>query len=138
MTRGSQPASCTAIGCSSGQLCAIVKDCRVSRIAAWLAIISETTSAAPDCLTMRRNGRSVTPDIGARITASSTLTEPRQMLTDCSILLNAHNLGRYSTANFVALQHRMDRAAASPISFCFGLNADQHNMSSGRKPGTTL
>ena len=81
MTAGSQPASCTAIGCSSGQVCAIVSDCRVSRIVAWLAIISDTTSAAPSRLTMRRNGRSVTPDIGARITGSSIETEPRQMLT---------------------------------------------------------
>ena len=84
MTRGSQPASCTAIGCSSGQLCAIVSDCRVSRIAASLAIISDTTSAAPCPLTIRRNGRSVTPDIGARMTGSASVMEPREMPTDYS------------------------------------------------------
>ena len=85
MTRGSQPASCTAIGCSSGLLFAINSDCRVSRMAASLAIISETTRAAPWCFTMRRNGRSVTPDIGARITGSSSLTWPRSMLTAYSV-----------------------------------------------------
>ena len=84
MTRGSQPASCTAIGCSSAQLLAIVIDWRVSRIIASLAIISETTSPAPSRLTRRRNGRSLTPDIGARMTGSSRLTEPIEMLIDCA------------------------------------------------------
>ena len=71
MTSGSQPANCTAIGNSSAQAWASLIDCRVSRIMAWLAIISETTSPAPRRLTRRRNGRSVTPDMGARITGSA-------------------------------------------------------------------
>ena len=56
ITDGSQPASWTAMGNSSAQLVDIFKDCRVSRMAAWLAIISETTRAAPSRLTRRRNG----------------------------------------------------------------------------------
>ena len=93
MICGSQPASWTAIGCSSAQLCAIASDWRVSRIAAWLAIISETTKAAPCRLTMRRNGRSVTPDIGARMTGSSRVIEPRQMLTGkCSWIVQPNDL----------------------------------------------
>src|SRR5260221_322262 len=50
-TAGSQPASCTAIGCSSAQFAAIAIDWRVWRIIASLAIISETTSPAPNDLT---------------------------------------------------------------------------------------
>ena len=69
MTVGSQPANCTAIGCSSAQLVAIF----IVRLFAWiiarLAIISEITSEAPYPLTNRRYGMSDTPDIGA----SSTL-----------------------------------------------------------------
>ena len=38
------------------------------------AIISETTSPAPCCLARRRNGRSVTPDMGARMTGRSSRT----------------------------------------------------------------
>src|SRR5258708_8944375 len=79
--------------------------CRVSRMAAWLAIISDTTSDAPRRFTMRRNGRSVTPDIGARITGSSIATEPRLMLIVYSKTGFAQNLGRYSNANVVAVQH---------------------------------
>ena len=40
------------------------------------AIISETTMPAPSCLASRRNGRSVTPDIGARMTGMSIRTPP--------------------------------------------------------------
>ena len=79
MTSGSQPASCTASGPSSGSLEAIFSVCRVARIMAWLAIISETTRPAPQALTTRRNGLSVTPDMGARITGSSRVTGPREM-----------------------------------------------------------
>src|SRR5579885_1379268 len=80
MTSGSQPASCTAMGCSSGQFSAIFIDWREARIIAWLAIISDTTSPAPCFLTSRRNGRSVIPDIGARTTGSSRRTGPIEML----------------------------------------------------------
>ena len=44
---------------------------------------------APCRLTMRRNGRSLTPDIGARMTGSASAIEPRRMLTICSIFTNA-------------------------------------------------
>src|SRR5712671_5727636 len=94
MTRGSQPASCTAIGCSSEQLFAIVIDWRVSRTSASLAIISETTRPAPSRFTRRRNGRSLTPDIGARITGSSSVTEPIEMPIDYADLRLAFRLGR--------------------------------------------
>src|SRR5437899_12765663 len=94
MMRGSQPASCTAIGCSSAQLRAIVIDWRVSRIIASLAIISETTRPAPSRFTRRRNGRSLTPDIGARITGSSRVIEPIKMPIDYADILLAYSLGR--------------------------------------------
>src|SRR5437762_1016105 len=55
---------------------------------------------------MRRNGRSVTPDIGARMTGSSSVSASRQMLKICSIQQSAENLGSYSNAKIVALQHR--------------------------------
>ncbi len=76
MTLGSQPASCTDIGASSAQLVIIFMVWRVWRIIASLAIISDTTSPAPSCFTRRRNGMSVTPDMGARITGSSILMGP--------------------------------------------------------------
>ena len=47
---------------------------------AALAIISETTSPAPLRLTRRRKGRSVTPDMGARMTGSSSRIGPMEML----------------------------------------------------------
>ena len=40
------------------------------------AIISETTRPAPPRFTIWRNGMSVTPDIGARMTGSSIRTGP--------------------------------------------------------------
>jgi len=80
MTCGSQPASCTDIGNSSAQLVDIFIDCRVWRIIASLAIISETTSPAPSRFTRRRNGISVTPDIGARMTGSLRVIGPIWML----------------------------------------------------------
>ena len=76
ITSGSQPASWTDIGNSSGSVCAMRRVCRFSRIIAWLAIISDTTRPHPDFLTSRRNGRSVTPDMGARITGSARVMEP--------------------------------------------------------------
>ncbi len=80
MTSGSQPASCTAIGNSSGVFLAIRRVWRFSRIIAWLAIISDTTSPAPDFFTKRRNGISVTPDIGARMTLLASSIGPTLML----------------------------------------------------------
>src|SRR5882757_6286802 len=85
----------------------MVSACRVSRMAAWLAIISDTTSDAPRRFTMRRNGRSVTPDIGARITGSSISTEPRLMLIVYSKTGFAHYLSGHFNANVVAVQHSL-------------------------------
>jgi hypothetical protein len=42
---------------------------------AWLAIISDTTRPAPLRFTSRRNGISVTPDMGARMTGSTKLND---------------------------------------------------------------
>ncbi len=92
ITCGSQPASWTAIGASSGTFSAMRSDWRFCRIIASLAIISETTSPAPLRFTRRRNGRSVTPDIGARITGSSSFTGPIWMLTFSSLVWLAQNL----------------------------------------------
>ena len=80
ITSGSQPASWTAMGSSSGELSAMSSDFRDSRMRAWLAIISETTSPAPLRLTRRRKGKSVTPDMGARMTGSSSWMGPMDML----------------------------------------------------------
>ncbi len=41
-----------------------------------LAVISETTRPAPSRATRRRNGASVTPDIGARITRFGKVRAP--------------------------------------------------------------
>ena len=49
-------------------------------IMAWLAIISDTTSPAPHFLTIRRKGRSLTPDMGASTTGSSIRTGPTAMV----------------------------------------------------------
>ena len=80
ITSGSQPASWTAMGNSSGSVRAMSRDWRDSRIMAWLAIISDTTSPAPARFTSRRKGRSVTPDMGARMTGSAIRMGPMQML----------------------------------------------------------
>ena len=50
-----------------------------SRTIAQEAIISDTTSPAPRRRARRRYGRSVTPDIGARITGRSITTPPRSI-----------------------------------------------------------
>src|SRR5690348_737344 len=76
ITCGSQPASCIETGSSLGSHIAFCSDCRVSRIIAWLAIISVTVSPAPKRFTARRNGRSVTAVIGARMTGDATSTGP--------------------------------------------------------------
>ena len=47
---------------------------RLARTIAQEAIISDTTSPVPSSRARRRNGRSVTPDIGARMTGVSIRT----------------------------------------------------------------
>ena len=66
MTSGSQPASWTDIGNSSGVVLAMSSVLRFSRTIAAEAIISETTSPAPWASARRRMGASVMPAIGAR------------------------------------------------------------------------
>ena len=53
---------------------------RFSRIIAQEAIISETTMPAPVPWPARRNGRSVTPDIGARMTGVAMRTPPPRLM----------------------------------------------------------
>ena len=76
MTSGSQPASWTDIGNSSGEFLAISSVLRFSRTIAAEAIISDTTRPAPSRFTIWRKGMSVTPDMGARMTGSSMRTGP--------------------------------------------------------------
>jgi hypothetical protein len=76
ISTGEQPASCIDTGSSIGSQAAFCSDWRVSRIAAWLAIISVTVRPVPKRLTIRRNGMSVTPVIGARMTGDSMRTGP--------------------------------------------------------------
>ena len=72
---GSQPASWTAFG-PSALTWAMRKVAAFSRTIAQDAIISDTTSPAPRLRASLRNGRSVTPDIGARMTGQSSVREP--------------------------------------------------------------
>ncbi len=67
---GSHPASCTAFGPPPPHTSAMRSVLRFSRTIAQDAIISDTTMAPPCSRTSRRNGRSVTPDIGASTTGS--------------------------------------------------------------------
>ena len=76
ITSGSQPASWMASGCSSSPLIDMRSVLRAARIIALPAIISETTRPTPQRLTRRRNGKSVTPAMGARITGSLRRREP--------------------------------------------------------------
>ena len=76
MLWGSQPTSCIDTGSSIGSHAAFWTDWRVSRMAASLAIISVTLRPEPYFRTSLRNGRSVTPVIGARITGVSMTTLP--------------------------------------------------------------
>ena len=76
ITPGSQPASCTDIGNASARFIDRLRVFLFCLIIASLAIISDTTSPAPNFLTRRRKGKSVTPDIGARITGDNNLTGP--------------------------------------------------------------
>ncbi len=78
------------MGNSSGLFAAMVIDWRDWRIIASLAIISEITSPAPKRLTRRRNGRSDTPDIGAKMTGSSSGMDPITMLIKCASVSCAH------------------------------------------------
>jgi hypothetical protein len=56
---------------------------RFSRTIAQDAIISETTSGAPNPFAKARNGKSVTPDNGAKITgdAKTTARDPLPIVT---------------------------------------------------------
>ena len=76
MRSGSQPANCMETGSSHGCQAAFWMLCRVSRIIASDAIISVTVKPAPNRLTSVRNGMSVTPVIGARITGTSMRLGP--------------------------------------------------------------
>ena len=76
ISRGEQPASCSDTGSSTGSHAAFCSDCRVSRIIAGEVIISVTLSPEPKRRTSLRNGRSVTPVIGARITGQSIRSGP--------------------------------------------------------------
>jgi hypothetical protein len=70
---GSHPASWIAFGPSPSTL-AIRRVAWFSRTIAQDAIISDTTMPVPRRLARRRNGRSVTPDIGASTTGVSIVT----------------------------------------------------------------
>ena len=67
---------------------------------------AETTSPAPLRFTRRRNGRSVTPDIGARITGSSSFTGPIWMLTFSSLVWLAQKLSRVIGRRFDAAKQK--------------------------------
>src|SRR5579863_9588793 len=76
ISRGSQPANCSETGSSTASQADFWSDWRVSRIIAGLAIISVTFNPEPKPRTSLRNGMSVTPVIGARITGQATTTGP--------------------------------------------------------------
>src|SRR6266478_5855068 len=78
---------------------------------ASLAIISETTSPAPRRFTSRRKGRSLTPDIGARMTGSSNVTEPTEMPMEYANTLSAYGLGINFRPFHFAAQHRCPAVA---------------------------
>jgi hypothetical protein len=73
---GPQPASCIDTGSSDMCQAAFCSDWRVSRIIAWLAIISVTFRPDPKRRTSVRNGMSVTPVIGASTTGHSISSGP--------------------------------------------------------------
>src|SRR5688572_5470795 len=114
MTSGSHPASWTAMGYSSGEFSAMRMVWRDSRIIAWLAIISETTSPAPSRFTRRRNGMSETPDMGARKTGSSIRTGPTVMAIFCAIGVVARSCPIYRQRRGIAssaqdqVRHQLD------------------------------
>ena len=77
MICGSQPASCTDSGTSlTVSMRSLRISLRTSRRMAALATISVTTRPPPARRTARRNGMSVTPDIGARMAACGTVIPP--------------------------------------------------------------
>ena len=82
MAAGSQPASWTALGPSS-LTSAMRKVAAFSRTIAQDAIISETTRPAPRLRASLRKGRSVTPDIGARMTGEESVRAP--ILIGCTV-----------------------------------------------------
>ena len=67
----SQPASCTTCG-PMPVASQRSRDIGRPLTRSSLAVISDTTSPAPSCAASRRNGASVTPDIGARRTRLAT------------------------------------------------------------------
>ena len=73
---GPHPANCIETGSSDMCHAAFCSDWRVSRIMAWLAIISVTLRPEPKRRTSVRNGMSVTPVIGARTTGHSISSGP--------------------------------------------------------------
>jgi len=88
ITRGSQPASWTAIGCSSGQLAPSSRIARRAdrRLARDHLGDDERGAVLFDDAAERQIGH---PDIGARMTGSASATEPREMPTIYSIQRNA-------------------------------------------------
>ena len=73
MAAGSHPASWMALGPAPSTL-AMRSVAWFSRTIAHDAIISETTMPVPSRFASRRNGRSVTPDMGASTTGVSRVT----------------------------------------------------------------
>ena len=61
---------------------------RAARTMALLAIISDTTQSMPKERTNRRNGRSVTPAIGANTTGVPNSSEPIRILVSFGGLPN--------------------------------------------------
>ncbi len=76
MISGSVPASCTADGPASPAMRDRRSDWRDRRTISRLATISEKTSPAPYWRARRRNGWSLTPDMGARKTRFAVFTPP--------------------------------------------------------------
>ena len=83
---------------------------------AFEAIISDTTRPTPQPLTRRRNGMSVTPDIGARITGLSRLTVPIMGDMGLRLCLVAYLIGN-STANTMFYVGNLLKSPASGLYF---------------------
>jgi hypothetical protein len=65
---------------------------RFSRTMAQEAIISETTSPAPRDFARARNGRSVTPERGAKITGLGSVTALRPLLNVIGLIKGGETL----------------------------------------------
>ena len=91
--RASQPANCTTCVRRPRPSTRSRASGRPSASAA-LAVISETTKPAPRSAARRRNGASVTPDIGAKITGFGSVMELRVTLTPGGTAVNAHEYDR--------------------------------------------